>query len=262
MKKIFFVVIILLLIPSVSFSQEPAGINKTDAQGKKQGSWVKRDSSGTILYEGTFRDNHPVGEFRRYYADKTLLSLLLYSSDGRTADATMYYPNKFTASQGKYVDQKKEGKWKFFSSSTEGYLINEEMYKGNRKNGLSVKYFPDSTIAERVNYINDSREGEWTQYFENGKLLLRTTYSGNLLNGKFETWYDNGKLYLTGFYKNNRRDGKWTIYKKDGSVKYVLTYVDGMTSDKQMDIDDINFFEEIEKTKGSIPDPAKTGVIR
>ncbi len=41
------------------------------------------------------------------------------------------------AAQGKYINQLKEGKWKFFSSSVEGYLINEEDYSKNLRNGLS-----------------------------------------------------------------------------------------------------------------------------
>jgi antitoxin component YwqK of YwqJK toxin-antitoxin module len=262
MKKLSLATLFLMLIFTAAFSQETNNINKTDAQGRKQGHWIKKDDTGIVLYDGFFRDNHPVGEFKRFYADKTLLSLLVYSADGKTADATLYYPNKFIASQGRYVDQKKEGKWKFFSSTLQGYLINEELYKGNRKNGLSVKFYPDSTIAEKINYLNDSREGEWTQYNENGKILLRGAYARNYLNGKFETWYDNGKLYMSGFYKDSRKDGKWTIFKKDGSIKYVLNYVDGMTSDRQMDVDDTNFFDNLDKNKGKIPDPAKTGVIR
>lgn len=262
MKKLSLAILFLTLIFTASLSQQSPDINKTDSQGRKQGHWIKKDNSGIILYDGFFKDNHPVGEFKRYYANQNLLSLLVYSQDGKTAHATLYYPNKFIASSGRYVDQKKEGKWKFYSSTVQGYLINEEMYKANRKNGLSVKFYPDSTVAEKINFVNDIREGEWTQYQENGKLLLRGTYARNYLNGKFEAWYDNGKLYMTGLYKDNRKDGKWSIYKKDGTLKYVLNYIDGMTSDRQMDLDDTNFFDNLDRNKGRIPDPAKTGVIR
>jgi antitoxin component YwqK of YwqJK toxin-antitoxin module len=242
--------------------QNISDINKTDQKGLKQGPWVKKDSSGIVLYEGTFKDGHPVGEFRRYYSDKTLLSLLIYSSDGKTADATMYYPNSFIASKGKYINQKKEGVWKFFSSSVNGYLINDESYKNDKKNGLSVKYFPDSTVAEKINYLNGRKDGEWLQYYPGGKLFLKSFYTGDLLNGKFEVWYENGKLQFSGSYKNNLREGKWDIYNKDGSLKYELNYVNGMTNDKQMDIDASDYFENLEKNRGKIADPEKTGVIR
>jgi antitoxin component YwqK of YwqJK toxin-antitoxin module len=259
--KIITIISLFALSANVN-CQNISDINKTDQQGRKQGPWVKKDPSGIVLYEGTFKDGHPVGEFKRYYSDKTLLSVLIYSSDGRTAEATMLYPNSFIASKGKYIDQKKEGLWKFYSSSVNGFLLNEELYKGNLRNGLSIKYFPDSTVAEKTNYLNDKKEGEWIQYYPGGKLFLKSYYSRDLLNGKFEVWYENGKNQFSGSYKNNMRDGKWFIYNKDGSVKYELNYVNGMTNDKQMDIDETNFFDNLEKTKGKIADPEKTGVIR
>jgi Uncharacterized protein conserved in bacteria len=259
--KIIAIASLLFIFANVN-CQNNSDINKIDQQGRKQGPWVKKDADGIVLYEGTFKDGHPIGEFKRFYSDKTLLSLLVYSSDGRTADATMWYPNAFIASKGKYVDQKKEGMWKFFSSSVNGYLINAESYKGNRRNGLSIKYFPDSTVAEKINYLNDKKEGEWVQYYEGGKLFLKSYYSGDLLNGKFDVWYENGKSQFSGSYRNNMREGKWDIYNKDGSLKYELNYVNGMTNDKQMDIDASDFFDNLEKNKGKIADPEKTGVIR
>lgn len=262
MKARLISIALLLAVLSDTFSQSVTEINKIDQQGRKQGAWIKKDQSGNTIYEGTFRDNHPVGEFKRFYADKTLLSSVVYSPDGRIADASMFYPNSYPAAAGRYIDMKKEGKWKFFSSSIKGYLINEETYKNDKRNGPSVRYYPDSTIAEKSNYLNDKREGELLQYFENGKQYLRTYYSGDMLNGRFEVWRDNGKPYFTGSYKNNRRDGKWMIYKKDGSLKYELSYTDGVTLNRQPDIDDSDFFDGLEKNKGKIPDPEKTGNIR
>lgn len=252
----------LLTIFANANCQNTPNINKTDQQGRKQGPWVKKDSVGNVLYEGIFKDGHPIGEFKRYYSNKTLLSLLIYSADGRTADAKMWYPNSFIASKGKYIDQKKEGLWKFYSSSVNGYLINAESYKGNKKNGLSIKYFPDSTVFEKINYLNDKKEGEWLQYYPGGKLFLKSYYSKDLLNGKFEVWYENGKSQYSGAYKNSFREGNWKIFNKEGSLKYELNYIDGMTNDKQMDIDASDFFDNLEKNKDKIPDPEKTGVIR
>lgn len=259
--KIIAIASLLAIFANVN-CQNNSDMNKTDQQGRKQGQWVKKDADGNVLYEGTFKDGHPIGEFKRYYSDKTLLSLLIYSSDGKIADATMYYPNSFIASKGKYVEQKKEGVWKFYSSSANGYLLNEEPYKGNLRNGLSIKYFPDSTVAEKINYLNDKKEGEWLQYYPEAKLFLKSYYRGDLLNGKFEVWYKNGKSLLSGFYKNNLREGKWDFYNENGSLKYELNYVNGMTNDKQIDNDVSDFFDNLEKTRGNIADPEKTGVIR
>jgi len=257
-----FTIISLLAVSVIAECQSGTGINKTDELGRKQGQWIKKYPHGIIQYEGEFRDDHPVGEFKRYYENNKLQSVLVYSSDGNEADATIYHPNGFIASKGNYINQLKEGKWKFFSASAEGYLINEEEYRENLRNGPSLKFYSDSTVAERLNYVNDKREGEWFQYYNNGKVFLMSFFSGDMLNGKFEVWFENGTIQFSGFYKNNRREGIWYIYDREGSLLYKLEYVEGVTKDRQMDIDVSNLFEDLEKNSGKIADPEKTGEIR
>ncbi len=258
---------IYLIVPLIAFtvtisSQAPSDTNKTDQMGRKQGFWIKKGTDGTIEYQGNFSDNHPVGEFKRYYEDMTLKSVLFYSSDGRTADAELYYPNGYIYSKGKYIDQKKEGKWLFYASSTKGCLICEESYSGNQRNGFSVRFYPDSTIAEKINYLNDLKEGEWLQYYPDGKPFLKTFYRNGMLNGTFEVWYDNGHYEFSGTYKDNMRDGKWDFYNGNGSLKYELNYVNGVTDDTRMDKDISDYFDSLGKNQGKIPDPEKTGEIR
>ena len=258
MKLKMFTIIGLLCIAIAVSAQVDQTINQTDKSGKKQGHWIKKDGNIKI-YDGFFKDDHPVGEFRRYNNDNTLKSLLVYSADGKVAEATIYHPNGFIASKGKYINQQKEGKWKFYSEYTEGYLISEEEYSKNLKNGTSIKYYPDEKVAERMNFINDIRNGEWTQYYQNGVLSLKTNYLNGKINGRFEAWFENGNKELTGEYINNIREGHWLIYKEDGTIKYELDYVAGVTNNRQMEIDESNFLDALEKNTGNIPDPEKTG---
>ena len=213
------------------------------------------------MYEGFFKNDHPVGEFRRFYENNTLKSLLVYTDNGTIADATIYHPNGNISSKGRYINQKKEGKWQFFSSFTEGYLISEENYSGNSRNGLSLKFYPDSTVAEKVNYVNDLRQGECIQYYPNGAVCLKSNYLNNQLNGKYEVWFETGNIQFSGQYKNNTRDGLWYIYTKDGILKYKLEYMYGVTKNRQLDIDESDYLDLLEKNKGKIPDPEKTGVL-
>ena len=117
-------------------------LNKTDQQGRKQGHWIKKYPDETIMYDGYFKDDHPVGEFKRYFENQTLKSVLIYSDDGRKATATIYHPNGNISSKGTYINQMKEGKWQFFSEFTNGYLISEEYYSKNLKNGPSLNSIP------------------------------------------------------------------------------------------------------------------------
>jgi antitoxin component YwqK of YwqJK toxin-antitoxin module len=252
----------LLAFSVAAASQTDMQLNKTDQQGRKQGHWIKKYPDESILYDGNFKDDHPVGEFKRYFENQTLKSILIYSDDGKKANATIYHQNGFISSKGTYVDQMKEGKWQFFSEITKGYLVSEEYYTKNIKNGLSVKFYPDSTIAEKLTYVNDVKQGEWLQYYPSGKVCLKSYYLNGEINGKFEFWYDNGAIEFSGQYKNDSRDGHWVIFNKDGSIKYKLDYISGITKDRQMDIDQSAFLESLENNRGKIADPEKSGVVK
>jgi antitoxin component YwqK of YwqJK toxin-antitoxin module len=261
MKIKALIVLLLLAIPMYCMCQDLNNINKTDQHGKKQGKWIKKYPDGTVMYEGTFVDNHPVGEFRRFFDSGTLKSFLVYNTSGTEALATMYHDNGYLSSKGKYKNQKKEGPWLFYSSFTEGYLLSEENYSANLRNGQSLKYYPDKTVAERIFYKNDLKQGEWTQYYRSGKICLRSGFLNDKVNGKYEVLYENGKLQFAGQYKNDVRDGTWLIYNKDGSVKYKLEYQDGIQTSSRYEIDSSEYLDSLERNIGKIADPEKTGIM-
>jgi len=251
----------LITVSAISAGQSETEINKTDPQGRKQGHWIKKYPNENVMYDGFFKDNLPVGEMRRYNPDKSLLSVLVYNDKGTEATVTIYHPNGSTAIKGKYLNQKKEGPWQFYSEFIKGYLLSEEHYIADLRNGPSIKFYPDSTVAERLNFIKDLRQGEWIQYYSNGKPCLKSNYLNGKINGKFEVWFDNGNIEFSGQYKNDVRDGLWYIYNRDGTLKYTLEYIDGITKDRKMDIDESDNLDFLEKNKGKIADPEKTGTI-
>jgi antitoxin component YwqK of YwqJK toxin-antitoxin module len=258
-KTLFFAAF-LVIVSIMASGQTGSQINVTDQQGRKQGKWIKKSPDGKTIYEGFFKDDHPVGEFRRFYEDKNLKSLFIFSDDGKEANATIYHPNGYVSSKGKYINQSKEGKWQFFSVSIDGYLISEENYSRNMRNGKSVKFFPDGTVAEIITYINDIREGEWIRYYPNSSICLKSNYVQGKINGKFEVWFENGKIQFSGLYKDDARQGLWKIYNIDGSLKYELEYVAGIPENSQMDIDESAYLDSLEMNP-VIADPEKTGVM-
>jgi antitoxin component YwqK of YwqJK toxin-antitoxin module len=262
MRLKIFVSVSLLIISVSSFCQVNDGLNNTDKQGRKQGHWSKNYPNGSVMYDGIFKDDHPVGELKRFYEDGKIKSILVYSNDGKTAIARMYHTNGNISAKGTYKDQKREGQWKFYSAYLNGYLISEENYKANLKNGPAFKFYTDSTIAEKLNYVNDVKSGEWTQYYPDKKLHLRSYFHNGRLNGKFEVWFENGAIEYSGQYKDDSRDGDWVIFNKDGTVRYKLNYVLGVTQDRKMDIDESNLLDSLENNIGRVADPEKTGIIR
>lgn len=241
--------------------QEKQSVNQTDNSGKKQGHWIKRYPGGNIMYDGFFRNDKPVGEFRRYYEDQTLKSVLVFNDTGSEALASLYYQNGFIASRGKYVNQLKEGKWQFFSASSEGVPIGDEEYLNNKRNGLSRKFYPDSTVAEAINFLNDVKNGEWIKYHPDGSVNFRTNYGNGKLNGIFEAFFPNGKPEVLGRYKNNLREGVWLIYDENGGQRFKIEYSGGMAKNPDIDIYQSDYIDSLEKNVVKIPDPEKTGKI-
>jgi antitoxin component YwqK of YwqJK toxin-antitoxin module len=251
--------ILILTVAETAMAQNIPDLNQTDQMGRKQGTWVKTYPNGNIMYEGFFVDDHPSGEFKRYYDDKKIKALLTYSEDGKEAQVVNYYPNGNIAAKGTYINQKKEGKWQFYSASSENHLISDEYYSDNIRNGTSVRFYPNGTIAEKVIYTNDIKNGEWIKYHLNGSVSLRSAYANGKINGKFEVWYEDGMIEFSGQYKNDLRDGLWLIYNSDGSLRYRIKYKDGVTNDRQMDIDMSNYLDSLDNNKESIAAPEKTG---
>jgi antitoxin component YwqK of YwqJK toxin-antitoxin module len=255
----FLILIMIPLLPVLAYSQTEQLINQTDNTGKKQGHWIRKYPNGNVMYDGYFRNDMPVGDFKRYYEDQTLKSLLVFNENGTEASATLYYQNGFAASKGKYVNQLKEGQWQFFSVLIEGMLINEENYLNNKRNGFSRKFYPDSTVAETINYRNDLIHGECLKYYPGGALHLRSNYTDGRLNGKFEAFFEDGKPEITGQYKNNLKEGEWIINKKDGSQRFRVVYTAGIPDNSDIDIYETNYIDSLEQVKPKIPDPEKTG---
>jgi antitoxin component YwqK of YwqJK toxin-antitoxin module len=262
MKLKLFTLLCFVVLSGSAKCQTDTLINQTDSQGRKQGHWIKKYPNENVMYDGYFKDDHPVGELKRYYENKTLKSVLIYSDDGRKAEAAIYHENGNISSKGTYINQMKEGKWLFFSETITNCIISEDYFSKNLRNGLSVRYYPDSTKAEQVMYVNGIKQGAWFLYYPSGKILLKSGYLNGKINGPFEVWYENGAIEFSGQYKNDSKEGQWIIFNKDGSIKYKLEYLLGFPSSSQMDIDETEFLDSLESNKGKISDPEKTGIVK
>ena len=256
MKIGCFILASLLLMPAIAHSQ-----NLVDSQGKKQGPWIKNYPDGKMMYEGTFKDDKPVGIFKRYTEAGVLLSELTYSDKKDEAMALFYYSDGVKAAEGLYVARKKEGLWKFWSATQPPYLILEEYYHQDLRNGLSKKYYPDSTLAETMTWDSGNRTGEWLQYYPKGSIALRAEYLAGKLNGPFSYYHPNGKLYYEGPYRGDTRNGDWLIFNEDGTLKQIITYKDGVPSDPKLAEKETKFLDDLEKQKDKITVTDITGTV-
>lgn len=67
--------------------------NLTDARGLKQGLWLKTDALGRPVYQGTFKDNRPEGEFVYYDSTGKIKARTVFTEKGNRAHSITYYRN-------------------------------------------------------------------------------------------------------------------------------------------------------------------------
>ncbi len=255
--------IFLIFTFQIAFSQEQELNNRVDENGIKQGKWIKKFENGNILYDGYFIDGKPVGEFKRYYQNGDLISILIHSRTTDSVDATFYHPGGFIAARGIYIKQMRTGIWKFYSARFEDCLICRENYINNSKEGPSIKYHWNGNIAEEINYKNNIKDGAWKQYFTDGTICLLSSYVIGKVNGSFQSFHPDGKKEIVGLYKNDVRDGRWKFYNANGTEGKTIVYHNGIPENRtELIRKETEYLDMLEKKGGKIEDPEKSGVVK
>lgn len=208
-----------LLFPFVVFSQN--NINVKDKNGKKQGVW-KKTEQGKLLYEGQFKDDVPYGTFKYYYPDGKLKSVTEFVQGVHKVKTVIYHENGRKASEGAYIDQQKDGEWRYYSN--QDTLLKVENYQQGKRNGHWQTYSSSGVLLEECDYLNDKRSGVYRSYYLNGNVSLETNYVGGKTNGKSTAYYPNKNISMTGDYHNGWRDGEWNAYDVNGKLRSTTVY--------------------------------------
>jgi len=140
------------------------------------------------------------------------VSAILYFNDGTT---THYYPSKKKQAQGKYVDEKLEGKWTYWYES--GAIESEQYYKNGKEEGLWIWYGEDSTKLKEGNYKNGMYHGKWIFYYPNGKPQEQMVFFENREQGPSAAWYESGQKNYEGDYLRGRQNGSWIYWYENGN---------------------------------------------
>jgi antitoxin component YwqK of YwqJK toxin-antitoxin module len=201
-------------------------INKADAQGRKQGLWRIYDDGGNLKYTGEYVDGNPVDTFTYYYPTGKPKAVLIYSDSGKVAYAKNYFPGGRLMAKGKYMNQKKDSTWIYFSEH-DGSLSAEENYKNGMKEGVFRTYYPEGNVAEEITYLQDVKDGAWTQYFTDGKVKLKANYIRNKLEGQYTVYHFNGMIEISGTFKNSEKNGTWVYMKETGEMEKREDYTEG-----------------------------------
>ncbi len=251
MKKIK--LLLFILLPIFVFSQ--GTINQTDSNGLRQGSWKKTYSNGKLRYEGQFKDNKPVGEWNRFYKNGKKQAVISYSEKSDSASAQLFDSNGKFIAAGIFLNEKKEGLWKFYSGKQ---LVSEEEFKAGKKHGLSKKYYKTGEVLETCEWIEGLKQGKYQAFFKNGKPYLEYMNVEDKPNGFCISYFENGRKEMEAFYKNGSRHNSWKFYNQKGEEQYTLEYNFGALLNPEV-LDSLNKIEnaEYEKNKNNFLDPEK-----
>lgn len=187
--------------------------NVTDANGLKQGVWEKKNEAGKLVYTGAFKDGKPEGEFVYYDSTGKIKAKSVYTENGTNA-FTVIYRNDKKASEGLYINEKKQGIWKFYNNDQ--VLLAEEVYENGVPEGIWKTYYANGAILEEMPYKNGVKEGNWKQYFYDGPIKTNGTYIKGKLEGLTTFYYPDGKIFISGPYVNNLKDGVWMHLDEKG----------------------------------------------
>lgn len=257
MKKILFVCFLMAFSIPLVFAQ--ISVNKTDANGKKQGLWEEKTSTGTS--KGSYLNDLKDGCWSTYAADGKLLRIDNFNKGLRDGIAVeidqrgylvseTYYVNdliegmakKFfygtnPASQIDYSHGKINGKKKIYYENSAGKIMEESEYKDDIKNGPSNFYtIKGDPIAEYI-YVNNMLQGVQKTYYPGKKIMSEQQFVDNLENGFYKEYNENGKMKSEGSYIKGQLNGIWKDYDEEGRVKMQGNYVKGEKEGKWQEFD-------------------------
>lgn len=212
----------LLLFITVNMSAFAQAPNRIDSKGNKQGAWKKYDKD-VLIYEGNFKDNVPVGEFKYYHANGKLKSITFFVQGVHEVRTTIFHPNEKKASEGVFMDQLKHGEWKYWDQ--DGTLITVENYKNGKKHGVWQVYSSETGILlEESNYIEDKLHGTAKTFYIDGVPCTVENYVDGQRNGMAESYYIDGKLSIKGVFHEGLKIGIWNYYDQNGKLRKVIDY--------------------------------------
>lgn len=184
-------------------------INQTDAKGQKQGQWIKAyPNSKIIQYQGTFKNDKPVGTFTYKYPSNKIKAIVKHNENGTRSVAEFYHENGLIMTKGIYRNLKKDSIW--VSYNEDGRITMTETFKNDELNGIKNLYYLPSDPQDKSQIVISSYN-----------------YVDGKVDGKFTEWYPTKTVRKTGQFKNFQRHGEWIEYELDGKKMSVTHYQNG-----------------------------------
>ena len=252
-KTVLYTFLMMFLFCATAMSQE--SVNQVDAQGRKQGFWQKKQTDGKLVYQGNFKDDQPVGEWKRYHQNGVVKAVINYPAGSDTASVKLFDTVGNKVGEGYYAGKEKAGHWTYFEKQQ---LVSEDNYAHGKKNGFSRNYYPTGELFVEVNYVDGVQEGVYKACYQSGSPYFECQMKADKRDGYCQIFYPNGELETEAFYVAGLRDGDWKYYDEQGNYQYTLSYRNGLIRNQAV-LDSLEQvrFDELNRNRHKIIDPEK-----
>ena len=242
MKRIF--LIILSIIPAIIYAQQ---------NGQLQDGFQQfRYPNGTLSSEGYIRNGKPDGYWKSYYVTGVLKSegkrtsylldsiWVFYDQTGDITEKISYLLGKRNGYSVRYQKDQVNGL----------YVYSEELYAGDKKEGVARIYFPSGKIKQTIPYVNGRKDGLSREYDREGKIITLLEYNNDFLisrerinhtdasgmkQGEWMDFYPDGSKKTERNYRDDLLHGYYKEYDEKGKLLVTLLYENGKVTGTEID---------------------------
>jgi antitoxin component YwqK of YwqJK toxin-antitoxin module len=214
MKRYCFILVALLL----AITAMAQNFNQVDSKGRRQGQWRGFYPNGQLRYEGVFKNDKCKGTFRYYDEQGKLKATNEFDKSGEKALNKTYALNGKVIATGYYLNQNKEGEWKYYDPNSGQLRLVEDNVNG-KVHGWSRIFNPNNgVLAEETHFVEGQPEGQCKKYSDSGALIMECQYHNGLLEGPTKTYYPSSAIKEEGQYIKGQKAGVWKTYNEEGDV--------------------------------------------
>ena len=199
-------------------------INRTDANGFKQGVWKYFGENGLLSMEGVYLNGKKNGFFKYYTQEGNFDRIEKWENDILIEDAVEtkrldrkveYHPNGKIKTEAYFYKGIPDGIRREYS--TDGKVINSYLFS----NGV--------LMGEGIVDDNGKKQGLWKEFYESGALRAKGKYLNSKPVGEWTYYFEDKAVEITGIYtQNGKKDGEWLWFYPNGNLLSKEIYSDGL----------------------------------
>lgn len=212
MKRILLLCVILLT--GLAVSGQSGGV-------LQDGYQVFKYPNGTISSEGIIRNGKPDGFWLSYYVTGIKKSEGKYNNFQLDSVWVFFDQAGDTIEKINYLFGKRNGySFKYKKDPSAGlYVQTQELYAGDRKEGMAYSYFPDGKIQQTIAYNGGKKEGLSKEFNIDGNVITILEYNNDFLVSRERINRVDGK---------GLKQGVWKDFYPAGNVKTEKNYRDDL----------------------------------